>query len=276
MLSLLFIFTIASASTIKDGYLHDPSLKAPVLLESIERTEFVYFKIDENLAKTPEQLAYVRLRNEEELWIKGQRYAVIRGQKIPITIDQEFEIMTALVRKKSGFNPVIPKNQDEREIKAATESLQIQSTAEANARKVKDIQDKLKKFDEQTFPMSRKMAQTDPKNLPKSLSPFRLIIDNQNIFLDNTNLGDLEYNLATKVLETKASNPIICNMRPTPPATPGSKVHVRVGATSYWSAIGEIDYDPVRKIILTATPNGNAVCADDVIFKSGFEESGVN
>jgi hypothetical protein len=273
LFSVVSAFSLTSLSAeIRNGLLHDPSLASPVSLVSIEKTEFHFDRIDEALALNAQELEYIRLRNDEELWIKSKRYAVVGAQRIPITLDQEFQILTAKIR---GGAPVSaqPLNAEAREVQAATNSLQIESIERANSEIVSNLRSRLAAFESKTFATTSKVKEFNRESVPKSLSLWRAIIDNQNIFLEHTNDGPVIVP-SQRTVRVSLRDPLTCNLSTVKPAAaPGLLFfELRNGSTTYWAQTYNISFDAMLKTFITATPGGQTLCFNDRIMSSSFED----
>lgn len=269
-----FVFKFASlsqAAEIRNGYLHSEGIRAPVAIATIEKTEFHFDRIDESLATNARDLEYIRLRNDEELWVNARRYAIVNGQRIPISLDQEFQIMTARIRR--GSETAAPQTQEGQEVVAATNSLQIESIERSTVDIIKTVRERLATFDQKTFPKSSKVAEVNKDAVPKSLSLWRAIIDNQNVYLEYSPEGIIFLPFERTVRVT-ARDPNICNLPTVKPASnPNLQFfELRNGSMTYWAQTLNVSFDPMLKYFITATPGGQTLCINETIMKSSFED----
>lgn len=275
---VILVFGFASllkAAEIRDGLLYADSLRSPVFLTSIDKVEFVFDRIDESLAGNPQELEYIRLRNDEELWVKSKRYAVVGSQRIPVTLDQEFQIMIAKLRDghEASASASDEAPEEAPDTVAAVNSLQIESIEKSNADIIKHVRDRLARFEQKTFAVTTKKTEVRRSDVPKSLSLWRAIIDNQNVYLSDSP-DSIVLLPSERTLRVTARDPQLCNL-PTvkPPSNPNLLFfELRNGSTTYWAQTTTVSYDPMLKYFITATPGGQTLCFNDRIMRSGFED----
>lgn len=274
---------------IEGSKLYSSRLRQVIDIEKVDKVEVYVNRINESEAKSAEELEMIRALNAYEVWFNSSRYAVVGNARIPITREQEYQIMTAGIRVDSGFENIddistsAPAG-EERERLEALRSLQLESLKQSEDEIKTNILKKMEALEKhyKNFPSERKITTIEKSGMPDSLTPWRLIVDNMNVYLQPPATGPfITYGLEHRVLDMPARDRLICNLQTQPINNPNvNKIKIRGTGETYYSEVGSIHFQMSEKTLVTATPSSLAYCyadntapGNDQIFKSSFESS---